>query len=90
MEDDRIIWLKEHFIKTLIEWKREIKTTEKKTIIPQPTFEGLLFTTFNFINLCERLLYSLEYVCLSWKFYPRYFRSVLWKPETTRSAFSKS
>lgn len=40
------------------------KLNEQKRILPLATLQGLIFTTRNFVLLCERLLNELDYVCL--------------------------
>ena len=37
---------------------------QPKRILPLATLEGLIFTTRNFILLCERMLTEMRYVCL--------------------------
>nr|XP_039259338.1 uncharacterized protein LOC120335784 isoform X2 [Styela clava] len=64
MDDVRIKWLDE-FAELLVGWKNDALTHHKepKRVMAIPTLEGLVFTSKNFIHLCERLLSELDYVC---------------------------
>ena len=64
MDDARIGQLKD-FVNDLLRWKTEVDLHEQpKRILPEGTLEGLVFTSRNFVFLCERLLQQLDYVCL--------------------------
>ena len=64
MDDARIGQL-EDFVNELLRWKTEVNLHEQpKRILPKGTLEGFIFTSRNFVFLCERLLQQLDYVCL--------------------------
>nr|XP_039263234.1 uncharacterized protein LOC120339215 [Styela clava] len=64
VDDDRLSWLKNDFIGSLLEWENE-HGGDEKSFLARPTLEGLKFTTHNFIEMCKYLLANgLEYVSL--------------------------
>ncbi|XP_078495130.1 uncharacterized protein LOC108950140 isoform X2 [Ciona intestinalis] len=66
-EDQRLHWLENIFITYLKDWREEVDINfpgEEKRIMANATFDGLIFTTINMIELTKRLLQTQRFVCL--------------------------
>ncbi|XP_078495504.1 uncharacterized protein LOC100183340 isoform X2 [Ciona intestinalis] len=58
--DNRLNWLENDFLNYLLEWERLVNENHpnerKKRLMAQPTFDGLIFSTNNYIALVKQLL----------------------------------
>nr|XP_026695408.1 uncharacterized protein LOC113475437 [Ciona intestinalis] len=67
LKDENLLWLKDHFIPYLMEWRSEVTNMhpgEEKRILAKQTFEGLLFSTNNILPLTKQLLHYIDGVPL--------------------------